>query len=93
MNEPKHLIHHAFVRVEDFKLVEIIQVIKTRLTKRGSGQIEEDPIRVVEQFWDTDGNLIGERDTFTPGPKTTTNATNWRGYGKPNGELGKGRKK
>lgn len=41
----------------------IIQVIKTDLTKRGEG-IEGDPIRIIEQYWTLDGELLFEKDPF-----------------------------
>jgi len=41
--------------------VEIIQFIKTTLTRRGKG-VEGDPVRVITQFWDMQGNLMFEYD-------------------------------
>jgi len=41
--------------------VEIIQLIKTTLTRRGKG-IEGDPVRVITQFWDMQGELMFEYD-------------------------------
>lgn len=40
--------------------VEVIQVIKTRLLRRGNGKT--DPIRVIEQYWDMTGKLLWEYD-------------------------------
>lgn len=42
--------------------VEIVKMIKTTLTRRGEG-IEGDPIRVITQYWDFEGNLLLEIDT------------------------------
>lgn len=44
----------------------LIQVIETRLTVRGSGKSEEDPIRRVVQYWSVDGELLAERDDGAP---------------------------
>lgn len=49
--------------------VEVIKVIKTTLTKRGSGVAPDDPVREITQYWDMDGNLLWEEDpieTFEP---------------------------
>ena len=43
--------------------VELIHVIKTRLKKTGEGT-EQDPIRIVEQYWMPDGELLWEKDTL-----------------------------
>ena len=39
---------------------KLIQVIKTE-EKRGEGK-EDDPVRLVTQYWSTDGTLLAERD-------------------------------
>lgn len=41
------------------KDVELIQVIRTRITTRGSGK-ENDPYRAVTQYWSVDGELLAE---------------------------------
>ncbi len=41
--------------------VEVKQVIITRLTRRGRG-VESDPIRIITEIWDMDGNKITEID-------------------------------
>lgn len=41
--------------------VKVMSVIETRLLKRGTG-ISADPIRIVTQYWDMNGNLIFEID-------------------------------
>jgi len=41
--------------------VKVMQVIRTRLLRRGTG-LNDSPIRVIEQYWDMDGNLIFEKD-------------------------------
>lgn len=43
--------------------VEVLQLIKTTLTRRGKG-VEESPIRIITQYWDFEGNLIFEVDPF-----------------------------
>jgi hypothetical protein len=39
---------------------ELIQVIRTTLTRRGDGKT--DPIRVITQYWSVDGELLAEVD-------------------------------
>ena len=41
--------------------VKVMSVIETKLLKRGTG-IPADPVRIVTQYWDMDGNLIFEID-------------------------------
>lgn len=41
--------------------LEVIQVVKTRLLRKGEG-VEGDPIRIIEQYWGMDGNLLWEID-------------------------------
>jgi hypothetical protein len=43
--------------------VEVIKLIKTTLTRIGEG-IEDDPVRILTQYWDLDGNLILEFDPY-----------------------------
>lgn len=43
--------------------VKILQLIRTRILRRGKG-IEGDPIRIIEQYWDMEGNLVFEIDPF-----------------------------
>lgn len=49
--------------------VEVIQLIKTTLTKRGSGESMDDVVRVITQYWRMDGTLEFEVD---PCPSTVT---------------------
>lgn len=42
------------------KDVEVIQVIKTRLLSRGDGV--KTYCRIIEQYWDMQGNLLWEID-------------------------------
>ena len=48
--------------------VEFKQMIITRLTRRGAGVVG-DPIRIITQFFDTDGALVGECDPCTYSPQ------------------------
>lgn len=41
---------------------EVMRVIRTALTRRGDGK--EDPIRVITQYWDFEGNLLWEYDPW-----------------------------
>ena len=49
------------VRPEGTKSARVIQVIETK-SKRGLGT-EQDPVRVVTQYWDFEGNFLAEMDT------------------------------
>ena len=42
---------------------QVIQVIKTE-SLRGEGT-KEDSCRIVTQYWDFDGNLLAESDSYT----------------------------
>jgi hypothetical protein len=42
--------------------VEVLQVIRTTLTRRGSGKDIGDPIRVITQYWSMQGELLVEID-------------------------------
>jgi hypothetical protein len=44
-----------------YKEVEVMQVIRTRLLRRGTGK-EPSPIRIIEQYWTMEGDLIFEVD-------------------------------
>jgi hypothetical protein len=44
--------------------VEVIQVVHTRLLRRGNGR--DDPIRIIEQYWTLDGELLAEKDPLPP---------------------------
>lgn len=44
--------------------VELIQVIRTTLTRRGEGKDESDPVRIITQYWSTDGELLAEVDPW-----------------------------
>ncbi|MNV81866.1 hypothetical protein D3C71_1755610 [compost metagenome] len=39
---------------------KVIQVIETRLTRRGNGI--DDPVRIITQYWTLDGVLLAEVD-------------------------------
>lgn len=42
---------------------KLIKVIVTELTKRGEG-VEGDPVRIVTEYWSTEGELLAERDEW-----------------------------
>lgn len=48
------------VRPDGTKSARIIQVIETK-AKRGLGT-KKDPVRVVTQYWDFEGNFLAEMD-------------------------------
>lgn len=41
---------------------EVIQVIRTDLMRRGDSASNLDPVRLVEQFWSLEGELLAEND-------------------------------
>lgn len=43
--------------------VKLIQVIETKLLRRGQGT-EASPIRIITQYWSTDGKLLAEVDPY-----------------------------
>lgn len=45
--------------------LQVIQVIRTRLERRGLGQNEDDPVRIIDQYWTMDGELLFEYDCHT----------------------------
>lgn len=45
---------------------KLIQVIETTLTRRGNGR-EDDPFRVITEYWSTDGKLLAQVDPYVPG--------------------------
>jgi len=40
---------------------KVIEVVETSLTRRGKGE-EEDPVRIITQYWSKDGTLLAEVD-------------------------------
>lgn len=65
----------AKVRLEEMKFsyeedveVSIINVIRTRLLRRGEGT-DKDPIRRIEQFWSINGELLWEIDPLKDEPR------------------------
>ena len=48
------------IRPDGTKSAGVIAVIKTT-AKRGLGTIE-DPVRIIDQYWDLNGNLLAEND-------------------------------
>lgn len=49
------------------KEVQVMQVIRTTLARRGDGK--KHPIRAVTQFWSLDGELLGEVDPMARTPE------------------------
>ena len=49
------------IRASGTDSAKIVQVIETK-SSRGLGT-KKDPIRVVPQYWDFDGNFLAENDT------------------------------
>lgn len=43
----------------------LIEVIETTLMRRGSGSVDN-PVRMVRQYWTTDGEMLAEVDEFAP---------------------------
>lgn len=48
------------VRPDGTQNAKVIQVIETK-AKRGLGT-EKDPVRIVTQYWDFEGNFLAEMD-------------------------------
>lgn len=48
------------VRPDGIKSAKVVQVIETK-AKRGLGT-KKDPVRIVTQYWDLDGNFLAEAD-------------------------------
>lgn len=44
--------------------VEVMAVIKTTLLRRGNGESQDDPIRIITQYWDMKGDLLFEFDPY-----------------------------
>ncbi|MEI5994794.1 hypothetical protein [Candidatus Enterococcus mansonii] len=44
------------------QLVEIVEVVHVEAT-RGDGT-EENPVRIVHQYWSKDGVLLAEKDSY-----------------------------
>ena len=63
MKEITHYREKVCVSFGAEKSVALIQVIRTELSKRGEGT-EEDPIRLIIQYWSLDGELLAEVDEF-----------------------------
>ncbi|SDE19473.1 hypothetical protein SAMN04487996_1043 [Dyadobacter soli] len=45
--------------------VKVQEVIVSRLTRRGDGDNQADPVRTVFQIFDLEGNLLAERDEYS----------------------------
>jgi len=40
----------------------VLQVIATTLLRRGKGNDEDDPVRIITQYWTPEGELLAEVD-------------------------------
>jgi len=63
MNKITHYREKLSVSFGAETSVALIHVIRTELSKRGEGT-EEDPIRLIVQYWSLDGELLAEVDEF-----------------------------
>ena len=50
------------VKMSGTQCAEVIQVIRTK-ENIGDGT-EKDPVRIVIRYWDFEGNLLAENDSF-----------------------------
>ena len=50
---------------------QVIQVIRTRLLRRGDGKSEANPVRIITQYWTLDGKLLWEEDPCTYIPEAS----------------------
>jgi hypothetical protein len=64
------------------RAVEVLQVIRTTLLRRGKG-IEGDPVRIITQYWLMDGTLLFEHDPAPPTDTTEAPDHGWRLYFDP----------
>lgn len=60
MNQPP--IIPSLGRNHDY--ARVVQVIETRLERRGSGKDVTSPIRIITQYWSLEGELLAEVDPF-----------------------------
>jgi hypothetical protein len=44
--------------------VVLMQVIRTQLLRRGEGKDRGDPVRIITQYWSTEGYLLAEVDPW-----------------------------
>lgn len=42
--------------------VRLVLLIETKLERRGSGKSDDDPIRIITQYWTLGGELVVEID-------------------------------
>ena len=49
--------------MKNINTARIVEVIETTLTRRGNGE-EDDPIRIITQYWSRDGKLLAEFDSL-----------------------------
>jgi hypothetical protein len=42
---------------------KVVQLIHTSLLRRGAG-VANDPVRIIDQWWTMDGELVVERDPW-----------------------------
>ena len=61
----KHYIENFKVKMSGMDSAEVVQLIHTNLLRRGAGK-EGDPIRVIDQYWTLDGQLLFEFDPCNP---------------------------
>lgn len=47
-----------------YRPVQKIEVIRTELSRRGSGKDISDPMRILVQYWTLDGELLAEVDAY-----------------------------
>ncbi|MFQ6578627.1 MULTISPECIES: hypothetical protein [Enterococcus] len=50
------------IQMKTPQLVELVEVIHVETT-RGKGT-EDDPVRIVHQYWSKEGKLLAEQDDF-----------------------------
>lgn len=50
-------------------IARIVVLIETTISRRGTGEDEIDPIRIITQYWTLDGKLVCEVDPFKPESK------------------------
>lgn len=45
--------------------LRFVRLVETQLLRRGEGKDMSDPVRIITQYWDNEGNLCFEWDAHT----------------------------
>lgn len=56
------------VDYQPMDIAEVISVIRTTIRRRGKG-IDGDPVRIITEYWTTDGKFLCEVDPYSGATK------------------------